>query len=139
MNIIFANRDNIGLMELLMLMIYSLFDVRVNMILIANKNKTSYDALFVVVLFISFCNGDNYDFNWMWDMFYVVINFWVSIKGYDFDLCWENKKSDFVIISCNFWDWVLIVCDVKFFTICVIFGQVREKIWFIRIWDIFGW
>lgn len=37
MNIIFANRDNIGLMELLMLMIYSLFDVRVNMILIAKK------------------------------------------------------------------------------------------------------
>ena len=34
-------------------MIYSLFDGRVDMILIANKNKTSYDALSVVVLFIS--------------------------------------------------------------------------------------
>ena len=32
MNIIFANRDNIELMRLLLLMIYSLFDVRVNVI-----------------------------------------------------------------------------------------------------------
>ena len=38
---------------ILFLMIYSLFDVRVDVILIANKNKTSYDALSVVVLFIS--------------------------------------------------------------------------------------
>ena len=63
MNIIFANRDNIGLMELLMLMIYSLFDERVNVIFITNKNKTSYDALLVDMLFISSCNGDNCDFN----------------------------------------------------------------------------
>ena len=33
--------------------IYSLFDERVDVILIANKNKTSYDALSVDVLFIS--------------------------------------------------------------------------------------
>ena len=63
MNIIFAHRDNIGLMELLMLMIYSLFDERVNVIFITNKNKTSYDALLVDMLFISSCNGDNCDFN----------------------------------------------------------------------------
>ena len=39
-------------MRLLLLMIYSLFDGRVDVILIANKNKTSYDALSVDVLFI---------------------------------------------------------------------------------------
>ena len=72
------------------------------MIFITNKNKTSYDALLVDMLFISSCNGDNCDFNWMWDMFYAVINFWVSIKGCDFDLCWEIKKFDFAVISCNF-------------------------------------
>ena len=33
MNIIFANRDNIELMRLLLLMIYSLFDRRVDVIL----------------------------------------------------------------------------------------------------------
>ena len=101
MNIIFANRDNIGLMELLMLIIYSLFDGKVNMIFITNKNKTSYDALLVDMLFISSCNGDNCDFNWMWDMFYAVINFWVSIKGCDFDLCWRVKV---LILLCVFGD-----------------------------------
>ena len=40
-------------------MIYSLFDGRVDMILIANKNKTSYDALSVVVLFISSASISN--------------------------------------------------------------------------------
>ena len=40
-------------MRLLLLMIYSLINGRVDVILIANKNKTSYDALSVNVLFIS--------------------------------------------------------------------------------------
>ena len=140
MNVIFPVKIKlvvILVLELLMLIIYSLFDVRVDMILIANKNKTSYDALLVDMLFISSCNGDNCDFNWMWDMFYAVINFWVSIKGCDFDLCWEIKKFDFAVISCNFWNWVLWFVRWNFFTICVIFGQVREKIWFIRVWEIF--
>ena len=34
-------------------MIYSLFDIRVDVILIVNKNKTSYDALSISVLSIS--------------------------------------------------------------------------------------
>ena len=33
--------------RVLMLMIYSLFDRRVDVILITNKNKTSYDALLI--------------------------------------------------------------------------------------------
>ena len=37
MNIIFANRDNIELMRLLLLMIYSLFDRRVDVILKCKK------------------------------------------------------------------------------------------------------
>ena len=45
------------------IIIYSLSDMRVNVIFITNKNKTSYDALLVDMLFISSCNGDNCDFN----------------------------------------------------------------------------
>ena len=45
MNIACLSVEINGLMGLLLLMIYSLFDVRADVILIANKNKTSYDAL----------------------------------------------------------------------------------------------
>ena len=46
------------LMRLLLLIIYSLFDGRVDVVLVANKNKTSYDAL-SVVLFISSASTSN--------------------------------------------------------------------------------
>ena len=46
------------LTRLLLLMIYSLFGWRIDVILIANKNKTSYDALYVV-LFISSASISN--------------------------------------------------------------------------------
>ena len=46
-------------MGLFLLIIYSLFDGIVDVILIANKNKTSYDALSVVVLFISSASISN--------------------------------------------------------------------------------
>lgn len=41
------------LFRFVLLIRYSSFDVRVDVILIVNKNKTSYDALYVNVLFIS--------------------------------------------------------------------------------------
>lgn len=68
-----------GLMGLLLLMIYSLFDGKVDVILIANKNKTSYDALSVVVLFISSASISN--------MFLFA------------DLVFSNKLSLFIIES----------------------------------------
>ena len=119
MNVIFPVKIKlvvILVLELLMLLIYSLFDGKVNMIFITNKNKTSYDALLVDMLFISSCNGDNCDFNWMWDMFYAVINFWVSIKGCDFDLCWKIKSlilllflAIFEIEFCDLWDEIFLL------------------------------
>ena len=59
MNIACLSVEINGLMGLLLLMIYSLFDVRVDVILIANKDKTSYDALSVDVLFISSASISN--------------------------------------------------------------------------------
>ena len=38
-------------MRLLLLMIYSLFDVRVDVVLKCKKNKTSYDALLKINIF----------------------------------------------------------------------------------------
>ena len=40
-----------GLMRLLLLMIYSLFDARIDVILKYKKNKTSYDALLKINIF----------------------------------------------------------------------------------------
>ena len=51
MNIIFANRDNIELMRLLLLMIYSLFDRRVDVI--------NVNFVLLVVFYSCVCIGLN--------------------------------------------------------------------------------
>lgn len=51
MNIIFANRDNIELMRLLLLMIYSLFDRRVDVI--------NVNSVLLVVFYSCVCIGLN--------------------------------------------------------------------------------